>query len=102
MRPYHFKAVPNIQTAFGGQSAGRRTTKVLAIAGRELKHSASNLYLTSAPAGIYKFGCKSYLQQNKTINIGIGGRNSEALPSPILNRKQQFNDTLQWKEYYNL
>jgi len=63
-----------------------RPTKVLAIAGRDIKHSAANLYSASAPAGRYKFGCKSYLRQNNKINIGIGGRNTEALPSPILNR----------------
>jgi len=62
-------------------------TKVLAIAGREVKHSAANFYSASAPAGSYKFGCKFYLRQNnKKINIGIGGRNTEALPSPILDR----------------
>jgi len=35
----------------------------LAIAGRDIKHSAANLCSASARAGRYKFGCKAYLRQ---------------------------------------
>jgi hypothetical protein len=40
-------------------------------------HSSFNLCSASAAAERYKSSSKTYLRQNKTINIGIGVRNSE-------------------------